>query len=172
MRYSLLVCWVMACSRLTLSPHKPRGHVIHQLPFGRCCPLWSSMLPCSAQLPNRRFSWQECWPTLNQLLHWQKSLLGTGLCHLHRPSATQADGHKPKYARQQDCTWGWSSQWKMCLSYVVLPPIKTTKAHCCVMGGAAKELPSYSNAGIHSTVSDLEVGVRMRKSRKEHCVSL
>lgn len=112
MRYSLLACWMMACSRLTLSPHKPRGHVIHQLPFGRCCPLWSSMLPCSAQLPNRRFSWQECWPTLNQLLHWQKSLLGTGLCHLHRPSATQADGHKPKYARQQDCTWGWSSQWK------------------------------------------------------------
>lgn len=48
---------------------------------------------------------------------------------------------------------------------------QTAKAHCCVMGGAAKELPSYSNVGIHSTASDLEVGVRIRKSRKEHCVS-
>lgn len=32
-----------------------------------------------------------------------------------------------KYARQQDRTWGWSSQWKMCLSYMVLTPSKQQK---------------------------------------------
>lgn len=48
---------------------------------------------------------------------------------------------------------------------------QTAKAHCCIMGGTAKELPSYSKVGIHSTVSGLEVGMRIRKSRKEYCVS-
>lgn len=36
----------------------------HQLPIGRCWPSLNSMPPCSKLLPNRRFSWQECWHRL------------------------------------------------------------------------------------------------------------
>lgn len=116
------------------------------------------MPPWSAPLPNRRSSWQECPGThcalraaaLHQRLPWQKSLLETGSCHLHGPPATRADGHKPKHAGQQACTFGWSHPRKMSLSYMVSPPLSKRQERTALLRELLpKNYPHVLILGIH-----------------------
>lgn len=86
----------------------------HAALFGRCCQTEGTLgrsVGAHCVLPAAR---------LNQLLHWQMSLLGTGLCHPRRP-ASQTDGHKHKCVGKQACTSAWSSRYNICLSCAVSP---------------------------------------------------
>lgn len=104
----------------------------HAALFGRCCQTEGTL---GRSVGARRVLQAA---RLNELLHWQTSLLGTGLCHPPRAGLLPPKqmGTDVKRAGKQARTSAWSSRYKICLSYAASPhpnserPLLGCVRHC------------------------------------------
>lgn len=114
----------------------------HAALFGRCCQTEGTL---GRSVGTRCVLQAAC---LNELLHWQTSLLGTGLCHPPQASCLPNRWAQTLSVPENKHAHRLGAPDTRFVSPTQRHPIQTANAHCWVVWDVAKELPS-SNLRNH-----------------------